>query len=339
MATPILSVLDLCPIPSGYTASDAIANSLDLAQRAEDLGYNRYWFAEHHNTGMLACSAPELLIARVGAVTTRLRVGSGGIMLPNHSALKVAETFRVLEAMTPGRVDLGLGRAPGTDPVTAGVLRRGAPEGPDDFPRQLGELISYYNDEALLEPGARRVAAVPLGMPMPELWILGSSPYGAQLAAVNGFKFAFAHHIQPETAVDAMRLYRTRFQASEFGSAPRSMVAIHAVCAPSDEEAETLAASADLALVNFRRGRIGRGLPSVAEAQAYAYPPEEEMLRRSNRAHMNLGSPDTLRQKISALMADTLADEVMIHTLVHDHAARVRSYRLLANAFAGHTLA
>ncbi|VCU71339.1 Limonene 1,2-monooxygenase [Pigmentiphaga humi] len=326
-----LSVLDLSPIPAGHTPTDALANSVDLARHAEAAGYHRYWLAEHHNTGMLACSAPELLITRIAAATTTLRVGSGGTMLPNHSPLKVAEVFRVLEAMFPGRIDLGLGRAPGTDPVTASALRRGA-AGADDFPGQLADLVGYLKDVMPDGHPHARVRATPVGVPCPPIWILGSSLYGARVAAVNGFGFAYAHHIVPENAHAAMRLYREEFRASPFGHEPRAILAVSAICAPEEDEAERLAATADLSMMRTRTGRTRHPLPSVEEALAYVYQPEEEALRQYNRTRIHIGTPQALHAAIGTLADETLADEIMVTSQIHHHPYRVRSYQLLAQA-------
>lgn len=326
-----LSVLDLSPIPAGYTATDALSNSVDLARQAEAAGYHRYWLAEHHNTGMLACSAPELLICRIAGATTRLRVGSGGIMLPNHSPLKVAETFRVLEAMFPGRIDLGLGRAPGTDPVTASALRRGHADA-DEFPQQLADLVGYLKDVMPSDHPHARVRATPVGVPCPPIWILGSSLFGARVAAANGFGFAYAHHIVPENAHAAMRLYREEFRASPFGHEPRAILAVSAVCAPTADEAERLASTADLSMMRTRSGRTRTPLPSVEEAMAYVYQPDEEALRQYNRTRIHIGAPEALAGSIGALARATQADEVMLNSQIHSHEYRVRSYQLLASA-------
>ncbi|GAA4343041.1 LLM class flavin-dependent oxidoreductase [Pigmentiphaga soli] len=327
-----LSVLDLSPIPSGHTATDALANSVDLAGQAERLGYHRYWLAEHHSTAMLACSAPELLICRIAAVTATLRVGSGGVMLPNHSPLKVAENFRVLESMFPGRIDLGLGRAPGTDPVTASALRRGAP---DDFLQQLADLVGYLKDAMPADHPHARVRATPVGTPCPPIWILGSSTYGAQVAAANGFGFAYAHHIVPENVHAAMRIYRENFRASAFNQEPRAILAVSAICAPDAGEAERLAATADLAMMRTRSGKVRLPLPTVEEALAYRYEPAEESLRQYNRTRIHIGSPDMLRDELGELARQTQADELVVTSMIHSHAARVRSYALLAEALGG----
>lgn len=326
-----LSVLDLCPVPSGSTASDAINNSVDLARQVEAAGYQRYWFAEHHNTAMLACPAPELLICRVAAATERIRVGSGGIMLPNHSALKVAEMFRVLEAMFPNRIDLGLGRAPGTDSSTASALRREIGD-VDEFPHQLADLVGFLKDALPTDHRHAGVRAAPFGVPSPVMWILGSSTYGAQVAAANGFGFVFAHHIVPEHAVAAMRLYHDHFRASALGQSPKAMLGVAAICADTEEQAERLAATADLTMMRTRSGRRGDPVASVEEALAYRYSPQEEALRRYNRTRIHIGTPDQLRASLGALAAATQATELVITSTIHDHQARVRSYQLLAQA-------
>lgn len=328
-----LSVLDTCPVMSGFTPSDAIANSIDLSQKVEALGYHRHWFAEHHNTAMLACSAPELLIARAAAATTTIRVGSGGIMLPNHSSLKVAELFRMLEAMFPGRIDLGLGRAPGTDPVTASALRRNADDS-DNFPQQLADLVGYLKDVMPEGHQHARVRAAPMGVACPPIWILGSSTYGAQVAAANGLGFVYAHHIVSEHAQEAMHLYHDRFRASALGQYPKSMLSVSVVCADTQDEATRLAATADLAMMRTRSGRRGEPVPSVEEALAYRYTAQEEGLRQYNRSRIHIGTPERLRESLGALAAATQAEELVVTSVIHEHAARVRSYTLLAQALA-----
>ena len=234
---PALSVLDLSPIPSGSTAGDALRNTLDLARHAEMLGFRRYWLAEHHNAGGLACPAPEIMIGQVAATTQSIRVGAGGIMLPNHTPLKVAETFRVLHALFPGRIDLGLGRAPGTDPRTAAALRRSrAALDVDDFPEQFAELTRYLDEDDPPRTGfSGTIRAVPIHVPSPELWLLGSSEAGgALLAAQRGMGFAFAHHINPEDSVRVLRRYREAFVPSLGRHAPWAILALAVVCAETD---------------------------------------------------------------------------------------------------------
>jgi luciferase family oxidoreductase group 1 len=333
-ANPIrLSVLDLSPVPSGSTSAAALRNTLDLARLAEELGYTRYWLAEHHNAAGLASSVPEVMIGHVADATSRIRVGSGGVMLPNHAPLKVAETFRVLEALHPGRIDLGLGRAPGTDSLTALALRRSREAlTADDFPEQLAELLAFFGDDFPDDHPFRRITAIPDDVATPPIWLLGSSGYSAQLAAAVGLGFAFAHHIQPEPAIDALRLYRARFRPSAHLSEPQALLATAVVCAETDERADELARSFDLAWLRIRQGR--RALyPSVAEATEYPYTAEEREFVRGNRERLLVGSPATVRARLARLAGQAGVDEVMVLTMLHDHAARRRSYELLAEAF------
>ena len=330
-----LSVLDLSPIPSGSTAGDALQNTLDLARYAEEIGVRRYWLAEHHNAGSLACPAPEVLIGQVAATTRSIRVGAGGIMLPNHTALKVAETFRVLHALFPGRIDLGLGRAPGTDPRTAAALRRSREAlAVDDFPEQLAELVGYLDDDEPPRAGfSGTIRAIPTNVPSPELWLLGSSEAGgALLAAEHGFGFAFAHHINPDDSVRVLRRYREAFVPSPGRREPWAILALAVICAESDAAAERLASSSELAMVRFLQGIRDRPLPSVDEALAYRYDAHEEALRVGRRAHLLVGGVARVRERLGALAAASGADEVMVLTHVHEHAARKRSYELVAQA-------
>ncbi|HEX8551893.1 MAG TPA: LLM class flavin-dependent oxidoreductase [Abditibacteriaceae bacterium] len=326
-----LSVLDLSPVPSGSTSGQALQNTLDLAPFVEGLGYTRFWLAEHHNTGLLACSSPEILISQVAARTSTLRVGSGGVMLPNHAPLKVAENFRTLEALFPRRIDLGLGRAPGTDPRTA-VALRGTREAlrADDFPSQLEELQRYLADVPTVD---RVVRAMPAGVEVPEIWLLGSSDFGAQLAAQRGLGFVFAHHINQSPALAALRFYHENFQPSESLNAPRAMLTVAAVCAETDEAAEELAGSANLVWLRFQQGRFGDPLPSVQQANAYQYSEVEREFLEASRERMFVGSPETIRNELGTLAAQCGVEEIMVTSLIHDHTARKRSYELLARAF------
>ena len=328
-----LSVLDLSPVSAGSTAAQALQNTLDLAQQAERLGYHRYWLAEHHNMPGLASSSPEILIGQVARVTSRLRVGSGGVMLPNHAPLKVAESFRTLEALFPGRIDLGIGRAAGTDPRTALALRqsRDAP-GADDLPAQLDALFAFGGGGFPEGHPFRTVAAAPTGVPLPPVWLLGSSDYSARVAAERGLGFAFAHHINPYGAEEALRLYRAEFIPSEFASAPQAMVAASVICAATEDKAEVLATSLDLAWLRLYAGRPGP-FPSVEEAQAYPYTAAERLHRENNRTRLVLGDPKTVRARLCQLASEAAVDEVMVTTMVHSHAERLRSYELLAEAF------
>jgi luciferase family oxidoreductase group 1 len=269
------------------------------------------------------------MIGHVADVTSHIRVGSGGVMLPNHAPLKVAETFRVLEALHPGRIDLGLGRAPGTDSLTAFALRRSREAlAADDFPEQLAELLAFFDDAFPDDHPFRRVHAIPEGVATPPIWILGSTDYGAHLAAATGLGFAFAHHINPEPAIDALRTYLARFRGSE----ARAILAVAAICAETDARADELARSFDLAWLRIRRGRRAT-YPSVEEATAYPYTEEEREFVRANRERLLVGSPAALQERISRLAKAAGVGEVMVLTMVHDHAERRRSYELLAEAF------
>jgi len=328
-----LSVLDLSPIPSGSTSSQALQNTLDLARLTDDLGYTRYWLAEHHNIPSVASSAPEIVIGHVASVTSRMRIGSGGIMLPNHTPLKVVETFRVLEALHPGRIDLGIGRAPGTDTLTAYALRRSreALTG-DDFPEQLAEMFAFDRNTFPVDHPFRQIIATPNDVALPPVSLLGSSGFSSQLAAELGLGFAFAHHINPGGAVASMTDYRNRFVPSVTRQEPHAILGMSVICAPTDEEAEYLAGTMDLVLLRLRTNRIGP-LPTPEEAAAYPYTPQERALIDSLRPMYTAGSPATVRTKIDALVAATGANEVMVMSTIHDHQLRRRSYELLAAQF------
>ncbi len=324
-----LSVLDLSPVSSGMTAAQAIHNTLDLARHAEGLGFHRYWLAEHHNMPGVAGSSPEILIGQVARETTKLRVGSGGIMLPNHAPLQVAESFQTLEALFPGRIDLGIGRAPGSDPRTALALRRSGET--TELPGQLADLFAFAGGQFPAGHPFQSVAAVPFGVPLPPVWLLGSSDYSAQVAAALGLGFAFAHHINPYGAEEAMSLYRANFEPSEHLSEPEALVTASVICADTDAEAEELAASFDLAWLRLYAGRPSV-FPSPEEARQYPYTAAERAQIQATRARLILGSPPSVRAKLCALAGRTEATEIMATTFVHDHEARKHSYSLLAEA-------
>ena len=329
-----LSVLDLSPVTTATPGSAALRNTVDLARLVDRLGYTRYWLAEHHNLASIASSAPDIMIGQVAAATTHMRVGSGGVMLINHAPLMVAERFKVLEALFPGRIDLGLGRAPGTDPVTSYALRRrqDAREG-DDFLERFQELI-------LLERGGypeghpfRTVHAVPGDVPLPPIWLLGSSGYSAELAAAVGMGFSFAYHFAEHDPVGPMLNYRTLFKPSESLREPYAILGVAAIAADTAAEAERVAASADL---NFVRRAKGEFLPlaSPEEALAYSYTPVDRDRIARQRERLIVGDAETVKSRLLVLAEATRADELMITTMVYDHAARRRSYELLAQAFA-----
>ena len=329
-----VSVLDLSPVASGSTAAQALRNTLDLARLADSLGFTRYWIAEHHNMPMIASSAPEIMIGQVAAATSRIRVGSGGVMLPNHAPLMVAERFKVLEALYPGRIDLGLGRAPGTDPATSYALRRrqGVSE-EDDFLDRFNELMLFETHGFPAGHPFANVKAMPADVPLPPIFLLGSSDYSAQLAGHIGAVFAFAHHFATFDAAEAMRLYRDNFKPSVSHAKPYAILATHVVCADTDEEADRLARTVDL---NFVRRAKGEYLPlaSPEEATAYDYAPVDRARIASNRQRMSVGSPATVKARLEPLIEATQAQELMVTTMIHDHAARKHSYELLAGIFA-----
>lgn len=329
-----LSVLDLSPVTTATPGSAALRNSLDLARLADRLGYKRYWLAEHHNLASIASSAPEIMIGQIAAVTTHIRVGSGGVMLVNHAPLLVAERFKVLEALFPGRIDLGLGRAPGTDSVTSYALRRrqDAREG-DDFLERFQELMLMERGGFSQEHPLRTVHAVPADVALPPIWLLGSSGYSAELAAAVGMGFAFAHHFAEHDAASAMLSYRAHFKPSETLPEPSAILAVAVIAADSDAEAERIATSADL---NFVRRAKGEYLPlaSPAEAAAYPYTPIDRDRIARHRERLIVGGMDSVKRRLLSLIEATQADELMVTTMAFDHAARRHSYELLAAAFA-----
>jgi luciferase family oxidoreductase group 1 len=327
-----LSVLDLSPVAEGMAPAQALRNTLDLARLADELGFTRYWVAEHHNMPSIASSAPEIMIGQIAAATSRMRVGSGGVMLPNHAPLMVAERFKVLEALYPGRIDLGLGRAPGTDPATSYALRRrqGISE-EDDFLDRFNELMLLESRGFPAGHPFHNVRAMPADVPLPPIYLLGSSDYSAQLAGHIGAVFAFAHHFANFDAGEAMRLYRESFKPSPSHAKPYAILATHVVCAETDEEADRLARTVDLNIV--RRGKSEYlPLASPETAASYDYTPVDQARIAQNRARLSVGSPATVKAKLMPLIEATQAQELMVTTMIYYHAARKRSYELLAEA-------
>ncbi len=324
-----LSVLDVVPVRSGSNAREAMVETLDLARHVDALGYHRYWFAEHHGMPGIASAAPAVLVGQVAAATKTIRVGSGGVMLPNHSSLVVAEQFGTLEALFPGRIDLGLGRAPGTDQATMKVLRR-TPRPPleDEFPEQLMELFGFFSGHFPTGHPYKNIRAVPATGNQPPIWLLGSSDYSAQLAGALGLPFAFAHHFSKEQTLPALRAYRACFKPSDVLKKPYAMVAALAVLADSDREAERLALPNALAFLRLRRGEPGL-YPTVAEAEAHPWTPMELEFAADRMDGNLVGGPQRARAQVEKLLSDTLADELMLLCAVPDHAARKRSYTLL----------
>lgn len=330
---PPLSILDLSVVTSATRPAAALRNSIDLARHADRLGYVRYWLAEHHNLSSVASPSPDLMIGQIAAATQRIRVGSGGVMLPNHAPLVVAERFKMLEALFPGRIDLGLGRAPGTDRATSYALRqRLLDRDGDDFLERLHELMLWETREFPAGHPFNSVVAMPDDTPLPPIWLLGSSDYSAQLSAQIGMGFAFAHHFASYDAVEALTHYRRHFQPSRWCTTPRGILAIAVIVADTDEEAERLASSADLNRLRRDRGQY-LPLPSPEEALAYPYTEAERAAVARNRSRLFVGSPATAMHKIQPLISASEADEVMVITAVFDHEARKRSYSLLADAF------
>ncbi len=320
-----LSILDLSPVPDGSSVGQALANSRDLAHHAEALGYRRFWMAEHHNMPGIASAATAVALAHVAHGTRRIRIGAGGIMLPNHAPLVVAEQFGTLAALYPGRIDLGLGRAPGTDQVAARALRRTLDSDADAFPQDVIELLGYFQPA---EPG-QAVQAVPGAGEEVEAWILGSSTFGAQLAAYLGLPYAFASHFAPAQMMDAIAIYRERFRPSGRLAAPRVMLGVNVFAAETDADARFLFSSLQQAFLNLRRGRPGKLPPPVDGFDAQISPQERAMLAHSLACSI-VGGPATVRQGLADFVARTGADELMVTAQIHDHAARKRSFAILA---------
>jgi luciferase family oxidoreductase group 1 len=328
-----LSVLDQSPVRTGGTPADAIQETLDLARAADRLGYHRYWLAEHHSTSGLAGASPEVLIGQVAARTSRIRVGSGGIMLTHYSPLKVAEVFRMLETLFPGRIDLGIGRAPGSDQRTARALQPGPAGAPiERFPATIADLVAYLHDRLPDGHPFAGVHAMPTGPTAPEVWLLGSSDESAMHAAHLGLAFSFAHFINDEGGVETVRAYRERFRPSAGLAAPRASVAVFTVCADTEAEAQRLARSRDLFLVRLYTGRAGP-YPSVEEAERYPYTAHEQAIVRHVRRRTVLGDPEQVREGLTALATAYGVDELVIVTITHDAKARLHSYELMADAF------
>lgn len=322
------SVLDLSPITEGSDAAQSFRNTLDLAQHAEHLGFKRYWLAEHHGMPGIASAATAVLIGHIAGGTRTIRVGAGGIMLPNHSPLVIAEQFGTLESLYPGRIDLGLGRAPGSDQMTARALRRNLSSDADAFPQDVAELMDFMSDQP-----QQKVRAVPgAGLKVP-VWILGSSLFGAQLAAMMGLPYAFASHFAPAQMMDALKIYRARFKPSAQLDKPHAMLGFNVFAADTDEEAQILATSMQQAFVNLRSGRPAR-LPPPKPGYADQIGPGEQALLRSVLSCTTIGSQETIRKGLQDFVARTGADELMITSQMFDHAARKHSYALTAQAMA-----
>jgi luciferase family oxidoreductase group 1 len=320
-----LSILDLAPIVEGGDAAAAFRNTLDLARHAEAWGYRRYWLAEHHNMPGIASAATAVVIGHVAGGTSTIRVGAGGVMLPNHSPLVIAEQFGTLESLFPGRIDLGVGRAPGTDQTTAAALRRGAQDTSDEFPQDVMELIAYLGPP---QPG-QRVRAVPgAGLRVP-VWILGSSLFGAQLAAALGLPYAFASHFAPAQMMPAIEAYRSLFRPSEYLARPYVMLGVNVFAADTEREARRLMTSVQQAFVNLRTGRPGQ-LPPPVEGYEHSLGPLERGILDQALSVSFAGTPEVVAKGLDAFVTRTGADELMVVSQIFDHAARLRSYELAA---------
>ncbi len=320
-----LSVLDLAPLLAGHTVAYSIAQSAKLALGVEALGYHRYWFAEHHNMEGIGSSAPEVLISHIASLTKKIRVGSGGIMLPNHATLHMAEVFRTLETLFPGRIDFGLGRAPGSGSKAANLLRGHGNIAAQEFPHEFDKLVNWLNDENFND-----VSAVPSNTSMPEIWILGSSDFGAMFAADRGFPYSFAQHFSQIPALEIIRLYHERFRPSKFCPKPKAGMGCHIICAETDEEAEELALSSDLSFALF----VGTGksipLPSVKEAKAYPFTAKDWNEVKAGSMPKFIGSPATIKKMLSPYINSGLIDELMILSMIHDPEKRKKSYELIS---------
>jgi luciferase family oxidoreductase group 1 len=329
-----LSVLDLAPVGEGSSPRQALQWSLELARHVERLGYRRYWVAEHHNMPGIASSSPPVLLAAVGQGTSTIRLGSGGVMLPNHSPLVVAEQFGMLEALHPGRIDLGLGRAPGTDQVTALALRRSRDRiMADDFDSQVAELLGYFNGTIPDDHPFSRITATPgLGY-QPAIWLLGSSDYGARMAGLMGLPYSYAHHFASGGTDEAVRVYRESFQPSDVLDEPYLMLGVAVICASTDEQAQWLAGPGRLAMVRLRTGRPGR-YPTPEEAAGYSFTPHEKEIAKGLGRSSIVGSVERVRAGMAELVARTGADELMVTTMVHGNDDRLESYRLVAEEVA-----
>ena len=325
-----LSVLDLAPVATGTTAAQALRQTVDLARLAERLGYVRYWFAEHHSMASVASAAPEILIGHVASATRTIRVGAGGIMLPNHAPLRIAEVFKTLEALHPGRIDLGVGRAPGSQPAPSRALRA---QGGEQFPALMSELLTLGRGGYASGHPYHRVTVTPGDVMLPPIWILGSSGASASSAAAAGMGYSFASHFSPEPAAPAFSAYRESFRPSEQFPKPHAILGVAVVCAETDAHAHYLASTMELAWLRISRGEF-LPLPTPEEARAYPWSEAERDHLRYSRGPSVIGSPTTVRAQIEAMVSASGADEVMVVSNLHSHAERLRSYELLSGAFA-----
>tara|TARA_R110002110_G_scaffold415612_2_gene651609 strand:- start:74675 stop:75694 length:1020 start_codon:yes stop_codon:yes gene_type:complete len=327
-----LSVLDQSPMREGGDARQALEETIALAQVTERLGYTRYWLAEHHGTAGFAGSSPEIMVTRVAAATKHIRVGSGGVMLSHYSPLKVAENFKLLENLYPGRIDLGIGRAPGSDGVTAAALAYGSEVGIEYFPTKIADMMAFLADQPPATKPFKDVRATPAVTEAPEVWLLGSSDQSAAYAAHFGLAYSFAHFIAPQVISPVLKYYRDKFEASDNLAAPQANAAMFVICADTQEEADYLATSRDLWRLRLNQGQH---LPYAHpdEALAYDYSPQDLRVVAANKANRFAGTPDSLRDQLGAFAAENELDELVILTITYDFETRLRSYELLAEAF------
>jgi luciferase family oxidoreductase group 1 len=327
-----LSVLDQSPVISGHTPAQAVHETIRLVKAAEQLGFHRYWLAEHHALAALADPCPEILVARVAAETSRIRVGTGGVLLPYYSPFKVAEQFRMLEALYPGRIDLGIGRAPGGDQVTALAIGEGRYPGAERFPEQVQYLVAYLDGTLPPEHPFAGVKVMPAGPAAPQVWLLGSSDYSGALAAQLGLRFAFAHFISAEGGDAVMREFRRRYQPSQREPDPQTLLCVFVICAETVEEAERLAASITLRRLNTDHG-VNAPVPNHEEARTYPYTEADRRRIAHHRRRVVLGTPEMVHARLLELREQFQADELMAITITGDYDSRLRSYELLAGAF------
>ena len=327
-----LSVLDQSPVRAGFTYADAVAETLELAKLADRLGYTRYWVAEHHSTEGLAGSSPEVLVARIAGVTDEIKVGSGGVMLSHYSPLKVAENFGLLEIMYPGRIDLGIGRAPGSDQLTAQALAYGSPIGAEYFPAKVRDLTLFLSDSLPTDHPLQGIHASPIPDHPPEVWLLGSSDQSATLAAHFGLPFSFAQFISPQGGTWITNAYREAFKPSTMLSKPKCSLGVFVICAESADEAEYHAKSRDLWRLWLEQGEL-RPVPTVEEVAAYEFTEDEQTRVKANRLRHIIGSPEMVEKQLCAMAEEYAVDEFVVNTIIHDPTARLKSYQLLADAF------
>jgi luciferase family oxidoreductase group 1 len=332
-----LSVLDLVPVRRGARAKEAVAESVELARHVERLGYRRYWFAEHHGMPGIASASPAVLIGRIAAATSVLRVGAGGVMLPNHAPLAIAEQFGTLEALHPGRIDLGIGRAPGTDGLTAMALRGGSPASGDDLPELLAELIGFFRGQFPDDHPFRRIRAVPALGNEPPIWLLGSSDYSARLAGRLGLPLAFAHHFSQANTLPALAIYRDSFRPSAALSRPESMIGAIVIVAETEAEARRLALPSALAFLRLRQGSPGP-YPTIEEAASHPWTPDERAFADRWMAANVVGDPASVRDQLDRLLTATRVDELMVLCAIPDPEARRRSYTLLREETVGRSV-